>query len=261
MPNIQAVSRERHAKRRWQRYANYKFTAADALTPLVVQELPKAMLSMPIGFLAAQDAFVPVVIQGLKPGKNLFVALDGRWVAGYVPAAYRGYPFVLANTEDGKQVLCIDEDSGLLADIGGEPFFGEDGQPAKAVSDVLAFLNQIAANRIATQRICALLQQHDLIQPWPIKLQGEEGEQNVEGLYRIDEAKMNQLPAEAFMALRDAGALLLAYCQLLSMQHLPMLGQLVAAHAQADAQAAAPLPMIGGDLDLSFMSDGGTLKL
>ncbi|OGA49744.1 MAG: hypothetical protein A3G25_05395 [Betaproteobacteria bacterium RIFCSPLOWO2_12_FULL_63_13] len=261
MPNIQAITRERHGARRWRRYANYAFAAGGALAFLVMRELPKAVPALPVGFLAVQGgAFMPVAIQGLRPGKNLFVARDGRWLAGYVPAAYRCHPFVLANGEDGKQVLCVDEDSGLLSDTDGERFFAEDGQPSKAVDDVLKILNQIEASRQATQRICAVLQKHDLIQPWPIKFPGAEGEQNIEGLYRVDEAAMNRLPAEPFMELRDAGALALAYCQLLSMQHLSLLGKLVEAHAKADAKAAQFAPELGKDLDLSFLSDGGTLN-
>lgn len=254
MANIQAITRERHGKQRWIRYTHYNFAAADALSPLVVEEVPKAMLSLPIGFVAAEDAFAPVAIQGLAPGKNLLVALDGRWMGGYIPAAYRCYPFLLGNTEDGQQVMCINEDSGLLSDTQGEPFFGEDDQPSKAIADVLAILNKVAANRKVTQHVCAVLQKHNLIQPWPIKLHTDDGETAIEGLYRIDETAMNSLSAEAFMELRDAGALILAYCQLLSMQHMYRLGQLADAHTKA----AAPLP--AKDIDLLFTSDGGTLN-
>ncbi|MDP1605898.1 MAG: SapC family protein [Rhodocyclaceae bacterium] len=68
---------------------------------------------------------------------------------------------------------------------------------------MLNFLSQVANNRSATQRLCDLLQKHQIIQPWPIKVQGDQGEQAVEGLYRIDETALNQLPAEAFIELRD----------------------------------------------------------
>lgn len=256
MSNIQAITRERHASQRWKRNPNYNFAASDALSFLVVQELPKAMQHLPIAFLATGGTFTPVALQGLKPGKNLFVNQNGQWVAGYIPAAYRSYPFVLANTEDGKQVLCFNEDSGLLSSTEGENFFSEGDQPSKAVGEVFAFLNQITVNRQSTQGICALLQKHSLIQPWPIKLQSADGEQAVEGLFRIDEAAMNQLPAEAFMELRNAGALVPAYCQLLSMQHLQTLGQLAEVHAKA----AAPLPVKNKELDLSFLEGSETLK-
>jgi len=261
MPNIQVITRERHASQRFKRSTNYNFTATHAVTALVVQELPQAAVHMPIAFLATDGTFTPMALLGLKPGKNLFVANNGQWVGGYVPAAYKSYPFVLANTPEGQQVLCFDEDSGLLSTTEGEPFFADGTQPSKVVGEVFTFLNQHAANQKTTQRICALLQKHNLIQPWPIKIQGDAGEQTVAGLFRIDEAALNQLPPDAFMELRDAGALLCAYCQLLSMQHLQTLGQLAQAHAAAEAKATPPLPTKNKkDLDLSFLEGSETFK-
>lgn len=251
MSHIQALSIEKHAGRCWQRLSNWHFAGNDAITFLVAQELPKASLLMPIAFIAQEERFTPVAVLGLTPGKNLFVAPDGRWMGGYVPASYRGYPFALANTEDGQQVLCVDEDSGLIGNEG-EALFNEDGTPSHAVSDVFNFLSQVGNNRTATQRLSDLLQKHKLIQPWPIKVQADKGEQHVEGLFRIDEAALNQLPTEAFMELRDSGALVLAYCQLLSMQHLPLLGQLAQLHAEADQKAAL---QTDGEISLEFMKN------
>jgi SapC len=257
MPNLQPISRERHASQRFKRNPNYNYATHDAVTSLVVQELPQATLHLSIAFLASEGTFTPVALQGLQPGKNLFVDQNGQWLAGYVPAAYKAYPFVLANTAEGQQVLCIDEASGLLSQTEGDPFFAEDNQPGQTVGEVFAFLKQHAANSQSTARICADLQKHNLIQPWPIKLQGETGEQVVEGLYRIDEAALNQLPAEAFMELRNTGALLCAYCQLLSMQHIQTLGKL----AEAQAKAAAPLALKNkADIDLSFLEGSETFK-
>lgn len=257
MSSIHPVSVSRHGNQCWQRYSSYAFAAQDAVCPLVAQELPKALMSLPIAFVPAAEGFVPVAVLGLRAGQNLFVAPDGRWLGAYVPAAYRGYPFVLANTEEGQQVLCIDEASGLLG-AEGEPFFAEAGSPSQSLADVLSFLTQVGSNRQVTQQACAVLQAHGLLQPWSIKVQGEQGEQDVTGLFRIDEAALNRLSAEALTAVRDAGALSLAYCQLLSMQHLTQLGQLAQAHAQVAqqkaAQAASP------ELDLEFLNQGGTIS-
>jgi len=90
-------------------------------------------------------------------------------------------------------------------------------------------------------------------------VQGDTVEQAVEGLFRIDEAALNQLPADAFMELRDSGALVLAYCQLLSMQHLPVLGQLAQLHAQAEQKAALPTTP-GGELNLEYLNNSGTIS-
>jgi len=64
-------------------------------------------------------------------------------------------------------------------------------------------------------------------------------ERRVHGLHSIAEAKLKALGAEALHRLHQAGALPLIYCQLLSMQHLPLLGKLAQAHAKAKAQAQA----------------------
>ncbi|MEA1053628.1 SapC family protein [Lamprobacter modestohalophilus] len=114
MANLQPITLSRHRDQRWARYTDYRFAAADTLAPLVVQELPKALMSLPIGFIEQPDGYGLVAVQSLQPGQNLFVSVDGRWLGGYVPALYRGYPFALAKTEEGQQVLCIDEDSGLV---------------------------------------------------------------------------------------------------------------------------------------------------
>lgn len=239
MPNVQALSRDRHANKRWQRYSSYAFAAKDTLCPLVVQELPKAMMCLPIGFTRTDKGFSLVAVQGLVPGECLLVDGKGKWLLDYTPAHYRSYPFTLAHTADGQRVLCIDEDSGLVGGNMGEPFFTEEGEPAQAVADVLSFLSQIAANAQATQRICAVLQEQALIQPWPISVQGAAGAKQISGLFRIDEAALNAMPSSGLETLRSAGALLVIYCQLLSMQHLSTLGKLAEIRREAEVTAPA----------------------
>lgn len=261
MADFQVITRERHGLQYWLKHSTYTFAANDALCPLVAQELPKAMLSMPIGFMVEGHGHVPVAVQGLAAGQNLLVALDGRWLAPYIPAPYRGYPFRMAPTDQGEQVLCIDEASGLLSESAGEPFFNEDGTPHQSVAEILNFFTQIEANRQLTRNICLLLQQHDLIQPWPITVQGEQGEQQVEGLFRIDEQALHNLTAKDLAAVRDAGGLTVAYCQLLSMQHLSTLGTLAQAHAEAEKARLAQASLAkNGELNLGFMNDSGTFS-
>lgn len=133
MADFQVITRERYGLQYWLKHSSYTFAAGDALCPLVAQELPKAVLSLPIGFIVEGKQFMPVAVQGLAAGQNLLVTADGRWLAAYTPAPYRSYPFRMAPTEQGEQVLCIDEASGLLSESAGEPFFNEDGTPGKAV--------------------------------------------------------------------------------------------------------------------------------
>lgn len=246
--------------KRFLRPSSYTFAAKDTIAALVAQELPKAAISLPIGFVAAGEGFAPVAVLGLQPRQNLFVSFDGRWLGGYIPAIYRGYPFLLAEVEEGHQVLCINDAHGIVSETEGEVFFGADEQPTKAVKDILNFLNQVASNRVGTIKVMAVMQKHQLIAPWPIKLQSAtQQEQIVEGLYRIDEVALNSLPAAAFEEVRQTGALPLIYCQLLSMQHLPKLGKL--AQALHEAERAASLSKSqDADLDMSFLADDTTIS-
>lgn len=257
MSKLQPVTPQQHGILRWRRVESYAFAAQDMVAPVVAHEASRVMMTMPMAFMKVTGGFALMAVQGLAKGRNLFVAPDGRWIGSYIPTAYRGYPFRLANTREGKQVLCVIEDSGLLSEMEGEAFFGEDGQPSQAVKDVLGFLKQVAQSRQVTELICTLLGKHQLIQPWPIKARAEDGEREIDVFYRIDEAALNQLPADALKELQQAGALPLVYCQLLSMQHLPILGRL--AQAQAVQQAALPQTP-SGDLDLGFLSRDGTFS-
>jgi hypothetical protein len=190
---------------------------------LVVQELAKACMSLPIAFIQQNDVFVLHAVQGLAPGRNLFV-VNGTWVAPYTPAVYRGYPFALAKGEDNQLHLCVDMDSGLVDADGDQPFFDDTGEAAQPVKDALNFLQQIHRNRAVTKRVCAALAAEDLFQPWPLKVQGPEGERTIDGLFRIDEARLNSLEPDALARVQKAGGLPVAYCQLLSMSNIQTLG-------------------------------------
>ncbi|MBK5969011.1 MULTISPECIES: SapC family protein [Thiorhodovibrio] len=242
MTQFVPISAEQHASLRWRRYTSYGFAQQTHLAAVVGAELPKAAMSLPIALIPRSGAtggqsedkpgYMFVALLGLEPSVNLFVAPDGRWLGRYIPAALRGHPFRLAQAGEDKLALCVDQDSGLIGEDGDEPFFDQNNEVAEPVKQVMEFLTQIERNRTATLGICDRLQAQGLIQPWPVKLQGADGgERTLEGLFRIDEAALNALSAEGLAELRDAGALSLAYCQLLSMQQLSLLGELAQARA------------------------------
>lgn len=245
MVAIQPLSRERHKNKRWQRFTSYEFARGQAVAPLVGAEVPKAMQTCPIGFLKEGEVFFPVAVLGLEAGRNLFLAPDGKWIGGYIPAALRGYPFRVARTENGEQLLCIDEDSGLVTDgPEGEAFFDDKGDLAEETKKILDFLGQTEQNRAATLQVCAKLAENELIVPWDITIRTDEGERTLGGLYRVDENALNALDMETFDGIRKAGALPLIYSQLLSMQHMSLLGKLAEAHANRAALMSKATPKV-----------------
>jgi hypothetical protein len=252
-----AVTASEFGALRWAAPKGYALAAGDAVSGLVVQEVPIAVLTMPVAFVRQKDEFIIAAVQGLQQGKNLYIAPDGRWRAGYIPAAYRAYPFAVATNESAEQVLCFDKDSNLITESGGEPFYDEDGQLSGKVKKIAEFLAQVIQNRVLTKSIVSLLDQHNLIHPWPISYKNQGGEQTVNGLHRIDEAALKQLPADALKQLSDAGALSVAYLQLLSTHHLPRLVEMTIADAAApEAKKSVELDFLKedqGSLDFSFL--------
>ena len=211
-------------------------------------------MAMPLGFLKGERSYVMVAIMGIDEGKNLFVADNGRWLGSYIPASYRTHPFHHAKTDDGKYLVAVDEESGLISDSDGEPFF-ENGKLSKTVDEVAKFLEQVVSSREATLRICDLLNKHELIHPWPIKVNTTAGERQIDGLYCVHEAKLRDLSTEVFEELRKAGALPLIYCQLLSMQNIVRLRQLGALRMRVTEkqQERASTKSSSNELDLSFL--------
>jgi hypothetical protein len=268
MPQYQAVTRSRYAARRYRRPGDLRHLANQTSVPLVAQEFARVALQQPIAFVERDGGYAPVAILSLYQGRNLFVTADGKWLAPYLPRLYQTYPFALGAEEGERFVLAVDEDSGLISDTDGDPFFDGDelSAPLQKVREELA---RLAQARKATEAICELLVKHELIVPWEIRLTAGEAEQAVAGLHRVDEARLNALQAAAFLALRRVGALPAIYCHLLSMQQMPALGRLAAMHGQSAASAAqrggqarAPASPAGGaatPVSLDFLSTDGSI--
>jgi hypothetical protein len=257
MPQLAAITKETHAGKSWKRYQSYDFAAKDNLAPLAGAEIARAVSTLPMAFVKHQDTFSLVAVLSLTPGTNMFTGQNGQWLGGYVPAVFRGYPFMLAAAEGRDDlILCVNEDSGLiLDDPGAEPFFDEQGQVSGPVQEILNFLSQIEQNRAVTNQAVNALAEAGIITKWQLKIKDGDQEKPITGLYRVDEAKLNTLADESFLKLRKAGSLPIAYGQLLSMGNIQIFEKLSTMH-QARAGAAAEPPdfntFLGNDDVISF---------
>ncbi|KXS36124.1 SapC family protein [Modicisalibacter tunisiensis] len=240
-----ALSRTQHGESRYLPRHGYGFAAEQPVVPILLAELNKLLAQHALGFIKQEESYQPVALLGLDGRHNLYVHPDGRWLGGYVPAGLRGYPFTLAATEDGQQVLCVDQAHLQAPDEDGEPLFNDDGELSETVDRTLAFLQQCERNRQVTRAAARSLGDSGLIEPWPLQV-GRGDDQaplEVQGLYRINEKALNALEAEAFAALRAHGALPLAYAQLFSMGQLGQLTERARFHQQLQAQQAPREPV------------------
>jgi hypothetical protein len=260
MPNFVVVSHEAFSDKRWLRNPNYAFASKVAVCPVLGVEVATAAVALPMAFSSVGSDLEMIAVLGLLPDHNHFVASDGRWLGEYVPAALRCYPFQAGTTPDDQPVLCFDSDSGLLRDAKleeGEAFFNADGTLSDAVQSVVRFLTELGNSRKATAIACAALQDCGVIVPWEVELERDGSKQTIAGLSKVDEGALNALTDDKFLELRKTGALLLAHCQMLSMQRMSLLGRLAQMQARAAAQSQAIRQMtMSGDIDLSSLTGG-----
>jgi len=235
---IHPLTPQRHGNMGWHRFTHYGFARSTVVAPLAAAEVLTAALSLPLAFLRQGETWQFVAVLGLLPGQNLFAEPDGRWSAGYVPAALRSFPFRVGQAADNREaVLCIDEASGLLVENGGEAFFNSDGTLSKPVADLWNFMLQVAKGSAQLTTACASFAQANVIEPWPITIDDGGKGRKVEGLHRICEERWNSLDDETFLRLRQAGILPLAFAQMFSTGHIGKLGELVKAHQRHAAAA------------------------
>lgn len=255
-PSLTPLSRATHGALRWGRYKDYGFAAGQVAVPLAAPEVQNAAGGFPVVFARTGPGYAPIALLGVQPGTNLFVGPRGEWLGWYIPAGLRSQPFALGRDPAGRLVLCVDANSVLVNAGEGEPFFDEKGEPSEPVRKVMEFLQAVERGRAAAQAACEALARHNCFVPLatPVKTPGAP-DRRLEGLFQVDEAALAALPDEAFLELRKAGALPLAYAHLLSLQHLATLGQLAARHAQEAAKKAAAA---GAPPDLSLLDKDGT---
>ena len=200
----------------------FAFAKQGHAIPLTVGEFPLASLTGPIIFVG--DEKLPIAVMGLNAGDNMFVQPNVQFEAGvYIPAYVRLYPFVFANDEAGQQmVLCIDRQAEFIVEGGDMPFF-EGKEPSEYTKGCIEFCNNFEMERQRTMGFVQLLKDLDLFETkvanfTPVNPDGTAGEpQKIAEYFGVSEEKLNALPTEKLLEIRDNGALGQIYAHLLSL--------------------------------------------
>jgi hypothetical protein len=201
----------------------FGFAKTGHAIPLTVGEFPVAAVTGPIIFVGEEK--LPLAVMGLNAGENMFLGDNGTFEPGvYVPAYIRRYPFVYANDETNKQmVLCIDRNAEFIVEGGDMPFF-ENGQPTEYTKNCMEFCNNFELERQRTESFVTLLKELDLFELKTASFQppaGPDGKQpeaqKIADYFGVSEDKLNKLPTEKYIELRDNGALAQIFAHLLSL--------------------------------------------
>lgn len=215
---------------------------------LNASELPAAICHLPVGLLRlGEGPWTLQAVLSVQPGKNLFVAADGSWLGGHWPLRLRLAPFALARSETGEDVLCVNDAWWRPLESGGIAFYTDGGDLGPETAAVLQECRDLVANQRHTHAALAALEETGLIRPWNPVIPTAAGNVQLAGIFAVDETALNALEGAVLQNLRDAGALAIAYCQLLSMQHARKLGELADAHARLDeGRRAAAAELFSG---------------
>lgn len=208
----QPLSKTQHRTSGWSPYTSYAFAQQEAFAPALLAEVDQLLGYYPLAFLSTPTGFQLVALLALEAHKNVYVSPEGRWLAPYVPAFFRSYPFRLLPNPDNQQqpTLCLDADSSCIttpARPQAQAFFDAQGQITPPLQEVITFLKQCQQNQRLTQQAVNQLAQHQLLQPWDLPLPD---------CYQINPQALSQLNPSQSHALFQSNALYLAHAQQLS---------------------------------------------
>lgn len=249
---LEPLSLEKHRSLGVSQVSNpFSFLADTHLVPLTVDEFGLAAVCYPIIF--DTQSKTPLAVMGLRPGMNVFLGADGSLDPEvYLPAFARRYPFlpIIAGqpqepqpAADGSDrvVVCIDRAAKMLSSAPELPFF-EGDKPSRYTQEAIQFCREFDVLGRRTQEFVKLMEQHGLFELTPLalpraKADGTPDEPLKIGEYlRIDEKKLNALPKDVYLELRDKGVSAVMHAHLLSLGLWPKI-----LSRAARIQAATPL--------------------
>ena len=138
-------------------------------------------------------------------------------------------------------LVCIDRSAKMLSSTPEQPFFDGD-QPSRYTQEAIQFCREFDMLGRRTQEFVKLMDQHGLFELTPLALprakpDGTPDEPQKIGEYlRISEQKLNALPKDTFLELRDKGVSAVMHAHLLSLGLWPKI-----LSRAARIQASTPL--------------------
>jgi len=194
-------------------------------------EFIAASRDYPIVFTSGDrgSTFVPVVVLGFASNQNLFIAAQGEWdTASYVPAYVRRYPFCISKVyvdgaPRGQRVVCVAK--AHLNDQGAS-LFEASGTSTAQWTSIEQLLTEYEADLDLTAQMCASLAKLGLLSPFQFQVvESAAPPLKLEGMYRIDEARLLALQPLSMKALVMRGLMGRIYAHIHSLENFARLYQ------------------------------------
>ncbi|WNC71065.1 SapC family protein [Thalassotalea psychrophila] len=221
--NIQPLNKTAHAKTKIKSQANFAHAKGQHLAPVVVHEFSRASAEFPVVFVKNTETgtFQSVVLFGVKPGENLYTETD-TWEGTYAPAAVTNFPLALVpeNNESDKFMVVIATDNAVVNEEEGNALFEENGEESEYLTRRKEALGKYFEHSHITQAFTKELADRDLLIQQNLEIAANGEKIQINGLYLVDEKKLNELSDEDYIALRKRGFLAPIYAHLNSMHQM-----------------------------------------
>ncbi len=150
---------------------------------------------------------------------------DEKWLSNYVPAIATHYPFALVASEDNPQQfqLGIKDVEILAKNIEGDTLFEQDGTETGYLVKRKNILGQYYENSLITESFVKHLADKDLLTEQTLSLTLNNGKVDMNGIYLVDQEKLQNLPADDFLMLRSKNYLLPIYAHINSLRQIQKL--------------------------------------
>ncbi|WPZ31652.1 SapC family protein (plasmid) [Sulfitobacter sp. OXR-159] len=209
-----------HANLRVFETNDYSFAKGETLAPIVFDEMADIAREYPIVF-PKNEGTLPGALLGLEPGENAYINDEGRWLATYIPAHIRRYPFMLGKAgqqEEGKQnfVVVLDPDAPHFKDPSGHQVFASDGKLTPHMENRFALLQAMQKRIPRTIELVQILENSGILIERTVTIKKADQSKEITGFRVVDEQALNELPDDTFLELRRKGVVPLIYAHLLS---------------------------------------------
>ena len=229
--NVVPLNKEKHGKLCLSAVENFNYTKETNSIYIAAVEFIKASKEYPIVFAKTPgDEIFPVVLLGLKDKENLFVGKKGEWLAKYIPAYVRRYPFILATGPEksgGQFAVCIDEDyAGFNSKKKGKRLFDDDGKESELLKQALKFLQEYQGHIQFTSSFCKNINELGLLEPMQAKAEFKDGKKlALRGFMGVNRDRLKDIEPAKLSELVKTNQMELIYAHLISLDNVERLIQ------------------------------------
>ena len=252
--NPQALDSAAHRQVRFAPNQPYHFAAKQLFSPFTISESALIAREYVIVF-SDQTGSLPMALLGRARGSNSYVRSSGHWVARYVPAHIRRYPFVMAEraatpgaaASMAEKIVMFDAESSHLGNEAGERLFDDEGEATPVLRNVIGVLAAMDQDSKNTLKVMEQLEALGLLVEKQVIVASKHGEPvGLTGLRMIDFERLNALSQEQLAELQKSGALGLIYAHQISLVNLRD-GVLVETEANAPSNSSGSISFDGID--------------